>query len=70
MAPEQSVVSEIIQKAMDKICMFQTTKNTPDSKVDRANMGPIWDRQDQGGLHVGSMNITIWDNKPRNCTHN
>ena len=33
----------------------------PDSKVHGANMGPIWDRQDPGGPHVGSMNFAIWD---------
>ena len=32
----------------------------PDSKVRGANMGPIWDRQDPGGLHVGPMNFAIW----------
>ena len=31
-----------------------------DSKVDRANMGPIWGRQDPGGPHVGPMNSAIW----------
>ena len=24
-------------------------------------MGPIWDRQDPGGAHVGPMNFAIWD---------
>ena len=33
----------------------------PDSKVDGANMGPIWGRQDPGGPHVGPMNLAIWD---------
>ena len=33
----------------------------PDSKVHGANMGPIWDRQDPGGPHVGHMNFAIWD---------
>ena len=33
----------------------------PDSKVHGANMGPIWDRQDPGGPHVGPMNLAIWD---------
>ena len=33
----------------------------PDSKVDKANMGPIWGRQDPGGPHVGPMNFAIWD---------
>ena len=35
--------------------------NIPDSKVHGANMGPIWGRQDPGGLHVGPMNFAIWD---------
>ena len=26
-------------------------------------MGPIWDRQDPGGPHVGPMNLAIWDAK-------
>ena len=34
--------------------------NDPDSKVHRANMGPIWNRQDPGGPHVGPMNFAIW----------
>ena len=34
---------------------------TPDSKVHGANTGPIWDRQDPGGSHVGPMNFVIWD---------
>ena len=33
----------------------------PDSKFHGANMGPIWGRQDPGGLHVGPMNFAIWD---------
>ena len=33
----------------------------PDSKVHGANMGPIWDRQDPGGPHVGPMNFVISD---------
>ena len=32
----------------------------PDSKVHGANMGPICDRQDPGGPHVGPMNLAIW----------
>ena len=35
--------------------------STPDSKVNGANMEPIWGRQDPGGPHVGSMNFAIWD---------
>ena len=33
---------------------------THDSKVHGANMGPIWGRQDPGGLHVDPMNFVIW----------
>ena len=33
----------------------------PDSKVHRANMGPIWGRQDPGGPHDGPMNFAIWE---------
>ena len=36
-------------------------KTFPDSKVHRANMGPIWGRQDPGGPHVGPMNLAVWD---------
>ena len=32
----------------------------PDSKDHGANMGPIWDRQDPGGPHVGPMYLFIW----------
>ena len=35
----------------------------PASKVDGANMGSIWGRQDPGGLHVGPMNFAIWDHQ-------
>ena len=33
----------------------------PDCKVHGAYMGPIWDRQDPDGPHVGPMNFAIWD---------
>ena len=36
-------------------------KNTPDSKVHGANMGPSWGRQDPVGPHVGPKNFAIWD---------
>ena len=35
--------------------------HNPDSKVHGDNMGPIWDRQDPGGPHVGPMNFAIWE---------
>ena len=31
-----------------------------DSKVQWANMGPIWGGQDPGGPHVGPMKFAIW----------
>ena len=31
-----------------------------DSRVHGANMGLIWGRQDQGGPHVGPMDLAIW----------
>ena len=36
------------------------TDNDPESMVHGANMGPIWDRQDPGGPHVGPMDLVIW----------
>ena len=35
--------------------------NTPDSKVHGANTEPTWGRQDPSGLHVGHVNLAIWD---------
>ena len=35
------------------------TTRHPDSKVHEANMGPIWDRQDRDGPHIGPMNLAI-----------
>ena len=42
--------------------------NIQDSKVrggggggGGANMEPFWGRQDPDGLHVGPMNLAIWD---------
>ena len=31
----------------------------PGNKVDGANMGPIWGRQDPCGPHVGRVNLAI-----------
>ena len=33
----------------------------PANKVNEANMGPTWGRQDPGGSHVGPINLAIWD---------
>ena len=41
----------------------------PDSKVHGAHMGPIWGRQDPGGLHVGPMNFAIWVSKYSQSTY-
>ena len=41
----------------------------PDSKVHGANMGPIWDRQDPGGPHVGPMSFAIWDHAKKDYQH-
>ena len=32
----------------------------PDSEVHGAKTGPIWGRQDPGGIHVGPINFAIW----------
>ena len=39
---------------------YDTDLIFPDSKVQGANMGPIWGRQDPGGSHVGPMNFALW----------
>ena len=35
-------------------------RQSPDSKVHEAHMGPTWGRQDPGVPHVGPMKIVIW----------
>ena len=35
-------------------------KETPDSKIHGANVGPTWGRQDPGGPHVGPIILVIW----------
>ena len=39
---------------------LRVSNTYPDSKVHRANRGPIWGRQDPGGPYVGAMNFAIW----------
>ena len=50
---------------MTKWCYFMPQGHTkisnPDSKLHRANMGPIWGWQDPGGPHIGPMNFAIWE---------
>ena len=36
-------------------------RGNPDSEVHGANMGPISNRQDPGGPHVGPMKFAIWE---------
>ena len=43
--------------------------NSPDGKVNGANMGPIWGRQDPGGPHVGPMTFAIWVIETEWCTN-
>ena len=38
---------------------YEHTVDHPDSKVHEAYVGPIWGRQDPGGLHVDPMNFAI-----------
>ena len=40
--------------------VFSSSSGVPNSKVHRANMGPIWGRQDPDGPHIGPMNFAIW----------
>ena len=53
-------VSLIVMKIRDKAGQLKDPDVYPDNKVQRANMGPIWGRQDPGGPHVGPMNLAIW----------
>ena len=39
----------------------QRQNDIPISKVQGANTGPTWGRQDPGGPHVVHMNLAIWD---------
>ena len=49
-----------IIKIIFMLAILMPGKAIPDSKVQGANMGPIWGRQDPGGPHVGPMNFAIW----------
>ena len=51
---------DITQKSGYSRKIIRRSRGDPDSKVHEANMGPIWDRQDPGGPHVGPMNFAIW----------
>ena len=45
-------------KQYDKLMLL--THEVPDSKVNGANTGPTWGRQDPVGPHVGHINLVIW----------
>ena len=44
-----------------RIILVCQAPGVPDSKVQGANIGPIWGRQDPGGPHVGPINFVIWN---------
>ena len=60
----------LVENKDDKACMDSVSAYVipicnkvnvyPYSKFHGANMGPIWERQDPGGSHVGPMNFAIW----------
>ena len=51
----------ILEKNIKKLRQSIWIQNmAPDSKYHRADMGPIWGRQDPGGPHVSPMNLAIW----------
>ena len=43
-----------------KLLLLPSPQDHPDSKVQRANMGPTWGREDPDGPHVGPLNFAIW----------
>ena len=57
----QSNKKNVFQWVMGGRIFLCKTQNIPESKVNGANMGPIWGRQDQGGSHIVPMNFAIWD---------
>ena len=48
---------------LTKLIHVVSIVTVPDNKVNGANMGPIWGRQDPGGHHVGPMDFAIWSVK-------
>ena len=47
--------------ALSQVIACCRTDGNPDSQFHGADMGPIWDRQDPGGPHVGPMSFAIWE---------
>ena len=50
-----------IAQALSPAFALHNDKTNPVSKVDGANIGPIWGLQDPGGPHVGPMNFAFWE---------
>ena len=50
------------------LSMHEWVSECPDSKIQGANMGTIWGRQDPDGPHVGPMDFAIWVIKFINLT--
>ena len=63
-SPPQYFVQFIEVNLIHAGIRWYVENNVPDSKVNGANMGPIWDRQDPDGSHVGPTNFAI-----RGITH-
>ena len=57
----RATTRDFVGKMALSLLTMSPPKATPESRVHGANMGPIWDRQDPGGPHVGPMNFVIWD---------
>ena len=58
---QQKNVSDILWSSHLKSGKVKSWSSNPDNKVDGANMGHTWGQQDQGGPHVGPMNLAIWE---------
>ena len=56
------LVAETDENCFESVKSRNFYVNITDSMVHKANLRPIWGRQDPGGPHVGPMNITIWVN--------
>ena len=64
--PHSSLVMDrqqvsFITSKLDYVQCGHMCNPIPDRKVHGASMGPIWDRQDPGGPHVGPINFALWD---------
>ena len=45
---------------LQNVIFYTGQMTSPDNKVNGANMGPIWGRQDPGGPNGSPMNFAIW----------